>query len=52
MKILIHSILLFLISCMAYKSNLTNDGILKSNYQLVWSEFFTENNLDTNKWNI
>ena len=52
MKILIHSILLFLISCMSYKSNLTNNGILKSNYQLVWSEFFTENNLDTNKWNI
>ena len=52
MKILIHFILLFLISCMSYKSNLTNNGILKSNYQLVWSEFFTENNLDTNKWNI
>ena len=52
MKILIHSILLFLISCMSYKSNLTNNGILKSNYQLVWSEFFTDKNIDTNKWNI
>ena len=37
---------------MSYKSNLTNNGILKSNYKLVWSEFFNESHLDTNKWNI
>ena len=52
MKILIHFILLFLISCMSYKSNLTNIGILKSDYQLIWSEEFNESRLDTNKWNI
>ena len=37
---------------MSYKSNLTHIGILKSDYQLIWSEEFNESRLDTNKWNI
>ena len=52
MKILILSILLFLLSFMSYKSNLTHIGILKSDYQLIWSEEFNEIRLDTNRWNI
>ena len=52
MRIFIHTVLLtlFLSSCMtnSYEKN----GILKNNYQLVWSEFFITEKIDTTKWNI
>lgn len=43
-----------LISCMNINKskNSSIDGILKSNYKLVWEESFTSQSLDTNRWNV
>ena len=45
--------LLFLTSCMNdSKVDSCKIGILKKNYQLVWSDLFVNETLDTTKWNI
>ena len=56
MNIFLDTILLTLLltSCVT-NSNINSsekNGILKNDYQLVWSEFFTNEKLDTTKWNI
>ena len=35
-----------------YKMHDLKNGILKNNYNLIWLESFSENKLDTTKWNI
>ena len=55
MKINILNLLLVFIlsSCMKnYKMHDLKNGILKNNYNLIWLESFSENKLDTTKWNI
>ena len=41
---------ILLSSCMNESSH--KNGILKDDYQLVWSDFFKNQNLDSTKWNI
>ena len=43
-------LLVLLISCM--DGNTYKEGILKNNYELVWSDFFLDQDLDSTKWNI
>ena len=47
-------VLLLLNSCMDNSKIITKEknGILKDNYRLVWHEFFEDEVLDTNQWNI
>ena len=56
MNIFLDTILLTLLltSCVT-NSNINSsekNGILKNDYQLIWSETFTNEELDTTKWNI
>ena len=56
MKIFINVTLLALIltSCMVISKNDPDrkKGILKSDYRLAWDEYFTNEELDTSRWNI